>query len=69
MPTKNQQEGHARRWREKVTFLTSLSMVGVVFLVCLAVLLLGHASAEEQRWVQSVLTFILGAATRATFKR
>ena len=68
-PTESKPDGQARRWKDQVTFTVSISMIGVVFLVCLAVLLFGHPSAEEQRWVQSALTLILGAVIGATFKK
>jgi lipoprotein signal peptidase len=43
--------------------------VAIVFLVCLAVLLFGHPSVDEQRWLQSAVTLILGAAVGAAFRK
>lgn len=37
-------------------------MTAIIFLACLCILLFGHTSAEETRWVQSALTLILDAA-------
>lgn len=65
----NDQDARARRSKEQITFVLAVSMVGVVFLACLGDLLFGHPSVEEQRWVQSALTLILGAAIGASFKK
>ena len=52
-----------------MTFLVAIGMVCVVFLVCVGVLVFENASAEEQRWLQSAVTLILGAAVGTTFRR
>jgi lipoprotein signal peptidase len=44
-------------------------MVGIVFIVCLSALLFGHPSTDEQRWLQSAITLILGAAVGAAFRK
>lgn len=64
-PAENEQDANVRRFKEKVTFILAAAMTAVIFFVCLGILLFGHPSAEEQRWVQSALTLILGAAVSA----
>lgn len=68
-PAENDQDARVRRFKEQCTFLVAVLMTGVVFLVCLGILLLGHPSADEQRWVQSALSLILGAAAGAAFNK
>lgn len=68
-PPENAHDARARRTRDMVTFVVAVSMVAIVFLACLAVLLFGRVSADEQRWLQSALTLILGAAVGAAFKK
>lgn len=68
-PTENEPDGRARRSRELVTFTVAVAMVAIVFLVCLAVLLFGHPAVDEQRWLQSAVTLILGAAVGAAFRK
>lgn len=68
-PPENADDGRARRTRETVGFLIAVGMVALVFLVCLSVLIFGHPSTDEQRWLQSALTLILGAAVGAAFKK
>jgi hypothetical protein len=65
----NWHDARARRTREIITFATAVAMVAVVFLACLGILIFGYPSVEEQRWLQSALTLILGAAVGAAFKR
>jgi hypothetical protein len=68
-PAESENDGRARRLRETVTFLIAVGMVALVFLTCLGLLLFGHTSADEQRWLQSALTLIVGAAVGAAFKK
>lgn len=68
-PAENEHDARVRRTRETITFVVAVAMIGIVFLACLAVLLFGHASVDEQRWLQSALTLILGAAVGAAFKK
>jgi hypothetical protein len=68
-PAETEPDGRARRFREQITFVAAVSMTAVAFLACLGVLLFGHPSVEEQRWVQSALTLIMGAALGAAFKK
>jgi hypothetical protein len=62
-------DGRARRSRETAVFMFALTLVAVVFLVCLGALLFGHPSTDEQRWLQSALTLILGAAVGSAFRK
>ena len=68
-PIENEHDGRARRSREMVTFTVAVTMVAIVFLTCSAVLLFGSPSVDEQRWLQSAVTLILGAAVGAAFKK
>ena len=68
-PPENEQDGNARRQRELITFYIAVAMVCLVFLGCLGALMFGHASADEQRWLQSALTLILGTAVGAAFNK
>jgi lysylphosphatidylglycerol synthetase-like protein (DUF2156 family) len=68
-PAENEPDARARRFKEQLTFILAAAMTAVVFLVCLCILLFGHSSAEEQRWVQSALTLILGASVGAAFNK
>lgn len=68
-PPENEHDARARRTRETVTFAIAIGMVAIVFLLCLGVLILGDPSTDEQRWLQSALTLILGAAVGAAFKK
>lgn len=68
-PSENEQDARARRFREQLTFILAVAMTAIVFLVCLSILLFGHVSADEQRWIQSALTLILGAAAGAAFNK
>lgn len=68
-PPENEHDARARRTRETVTFAIAVGMVAIVFLLCLGVLILGDPSTDEQRWLQSALTLILGAAVGAAFKK
>lgn len=68
-PAENEHDARARRFKEQLTYILAASMTAILFLVCLCILLFGHTSAEEQRWVQSALTLILGAAVGAAFNR
>jgi hypothetical protein len=67
--TESEGDARVRRFKEQLTFILAASMTAIVFLVCLCILLFGHPSAEEQRWVQSALTLILGVAAGAAFKK
>jgi hypothetical protein len=68
-PAESEQDGRARRTRETATFVLALVMVAIIFLVCLGVLMFGQPSTDEQRWLQSALTLILGAAVGAAFRK
>lgn len=68
-PAENEPDARVRRLKEQLTFILAASMTAVIFIVCLCILLFGHTSAEEQRWVQSALTLILGAAVGAAFNK
>ena len=68
-PPENENDAQARRTRELITFVVAVTMVGLVFLTCLGVLIFGQTSIEEQRWLQSALTLILGAAVGAAFNK
>ncbi len=68
-PAESELDGQARRWKDKVTFGLAVAMIGLVFVVCLCLLLFGQRSDDERRWLQSALTLILGAAVGAAFKK
>jgi hypothetical protein len=68
-PAESEADARVRRKREIVTFAVAVAMISVAFLTCLAILLLGKPSADEQRWLQSALSLILGAAAGAAFKK
>jgi hypothetical protein len=68
-PAENEQDARERRWRERIAFAVAVSMLGISFLVCLGILIFGHASVEEQRWLQSALSLILGGAVGSTLKK
>ena len=68
-PAENEHDARVRRTRETVTFAVAVVMISIVFLICLGILVFGVPSTEEQRWLQSALTLILGAAIGAAFKK
>ncbi len=68
-PAESKPDAQARRFRERITFLVAILIVGLVFVACLGVLLFGHPSTEGQYWAQSALSAISGAALLAAFNR
>jgi len=68
-PAESEPDAHARRFRDRLTFLVAVLIVGLLFITCLSVLLFGHPSAEWQHWAQSALSTISGAALLAAFNR
>jgi hypothetical protein len=68
-PAESELDAQARRFRERITFLGAILIVGLVFVSCLGVLFFGHPPTESQHWIQLTLSPILTAALLTAFNR
>jgi len=60
-PTENQEDAKYRRLREFILFVVAITIVVVALVLSTLFLYESSTSAEDKKWVQSLLTLIIGS--------
>lgn len=67
-PSEREDERRVRLNKELTAFRVGLAMIAAIFVLAVAVLLTTN-SAEDKRWVQSLVSAIVGGVLGYLFKR